>query len=159
MLQICFQTLQKTTRAGLPTKTAPTWLVCDMFSGNVLKWVHRGGHGEGPRTTFSQPFSVLSRMGSPGGPGSPKCSPRVPKRRPNASQGCQNDPPGTAKTHPPGCQNAPPEVPWAASLLEIGPCLLGLRSALKARWRGRRRQLDIYIYIYIYNGFAFIWHV
>ena len=102
MLQVRLKTLQKNNWERTPDKNGPDIALLQLFPENVSKWVPGGGPGEGPRTTFSQPFSVLSPMGSPGSPGSPKLSPRVPKR-----------PPGTAKTNPRGCQNAPPDVPSA----------------------------------------------
>ena len=68
------------------------------FSRKCPKTGSRQGSWGGSANHLFASFLFRSCLlrGLPGGPGSPKCSPRVPKR-------C----PGTAKTKRRGCQNAP----------------------------------------------------
>ena len=96
VLQVRFKTLQKHNWGRTPDKNGPDIALLQLFPEYCLKWVSGGV----PERVREPPFRNLFRScllrGLPGGPGSPKCSPRVPKR-------C----PGTAKTNPRGCQNAP----------------------------------------------------
>ena len=151
---------QKRKWGRTPDKNDPDIALSRFF----LKMFQNGCPGGVPERarepTFRNLFLSCVLWGLPEGPGSPKWSPRVPKRTPGLP------------THPRGCQNAPPEVPWATSwALPLGseyllPNCPGrlcrrtapddsagelsrttlltndcLSSALKARWRGRRRQI------------------
>jgi hypothetical protein len=94
VLQVRFKTLQKNTWGRTPDKNGPDIALLQLFPENVSKWVPGGGPGEGPRTTFSQPFSVLSPTGSPGGPWVAQMLPKGLKTRP---RDCQNEAPGLPK--------------------------------------------------------------
>ena len=99
MLQVRFKTLQKNNWGRTPDKNGPDMPLLQLFPENVSKWVPGGGPGEGPRTTFSQPFSVLSPMGSPGEPLVAQMVPKGTKTRP---RDCQNEAPGVPKRSPGG---------------------------------------------------------
>ena len=94
VLQVRFKTLQKNTWGRTPDKNGPDIALLQLFPENVPKWVPGRGPGEGPRTTFSQPFSLLSPTGSPGGPWVAQMLPKGSKTMP---RDCQNEAPGLPK--------------------------------------------------------------
>ena len=69
------------------------------FPRKCLKMASRGGPGEGLRSTFSQPFSVLSPVGSPG---EPWVTQMLPKGAKTTSLDCQHGSPGVPKRSPGG---------------------------------------------------------
>ena len=99
MLHIRFKTLQKHNWGRTPSKNSSDIVLLQLFLENVSKLVPGGGPGESPRATFSQRFSVLSPMGSPG---EPLVTQMVPKGTKTGPRDYQNEAPGMPKRSPGG---------------------------------------------------------